>query len=574
MSTMNRRQYVAMFGPTVGDRVRLADTNLVIEIEKDHTAGFYGDEAVYGGGKTARDGMAADPGSQNATIALDLVITNAVVLDPVLGVVKGDIGIKDGRIVGIGKAGNPHTQNGVDRRLVIGAGTEVLAGENMIATPGAIDPHVHLIAPQQAEAALTNGVTTLIGGGTGPTDGTRGTTCTPGPWNIGRMLQAVEALPVNIGIMAKGNASLPAALAEQIEAGACALKVHEDWGSTPAVVDCALRIADEYDVQVALHADSLNEAGYLEDTISAIDGRAIHTFHTEGAGGGHAPDMIRIAGEPNALPSSTNPTLPYTINSADELLDMVMVCHHLNHDIPEDVSFADSRVRVETIAAETVLQDMGVISMFSSDSQAMGRIGETFTRAFQTAHHCKDQRGRLPEDSERNDNARVLRYLAKLTINPARTTGIAEHVGSLEDGKLADVVLWPFTSFGAKPALVVKGGLINWSQMGDPNASLPTPQPVYYRPMFGAMGMAQRKSNVTFLPDAAIAAGVPERLGLQRLIARVRHTRTVDKRHMIRNNALPRITVDPETYKVTVDGEHATIAPARELPLNHLFFLA
>ncbi|QYC40914.1 Urease subunit alpha [Nonomuraea coxensis DSM 45129] len=574
MTTMSRKQYGSMFGPTVGDRVRLADTNLVIEIEKDHTAGHYGDEAVYGGGKTVRDGMSADPLSQNATIALDLVITNAVVLDPILGVVKGDIGIKDGKIVGIGKAGNPHTQNGVDRRLVIGVGTEVLAGEHMIATPGAIDPHVHLIAPQQAKNALSNGITTLIGGGTGPTDGTRGTTCTPGPWNIGRILQAVEALPVNIGVMAKGNSSLPGSLAEQIEAGACVLKVHEDWGSTPSVVDCALRVADDYDVQVALHSDSLNEAGYLEDTISAINGRAIHTFHTEGAGGGHAPDLIRIAGEPNALPSSTNPTLPYTINSVDELLDMVMVCHHLSHDIPEDVSFADSRVRAETIAAETVLQDMGVISMFSSDSQAMGRVGETFTRAFQTAHHCKDQRGKLPEDSERNDNYRVLRYLAKLTINPARTVGIAETVGSLEDGKLADIVLWPFTSFGAKPAVVVKGGLINWAQMGDPNASLPTPQPVYYRPMFGAMGMAQRKSNVTFLPDAAIAAGVPERLGLQRLIARVRHTRTVDKRHMVRNSALPRITVDPETFKVTVDGEHATIEPARELPLNHLFFLA
>ncbi|MGI5274127.1 urease subunit alpha [Nonomuraea sp. CA-218870] len=574
MATMSRKQYGSMFGPTVGDRVRLADTNLVIEIEKDHTAGHYGDEAVYGGGKTIRDGMSADPLSQNATIALDLVITNVVVLDPILGVVKGDIGIKDGKIVGIGKSGNPHTQNGVDRRLVISAGTEVLAGENMIATPGAIDPHVHLITPQQAQHALTNGITTLIGGGTGPTDGTRGTTCTPGPWNIARILQSVEGLPINIGIMAKGNSSLPPVLAEQIEAGACVLKVHEDWGSTPAVVDCALRVADDFDVQVALHSDSLNEAGYLEDTISAINGRAIHTFHTEGAGGGHAPDLIRIAGEPNALPSSTNPTLPYTINSVDELLDMVMVCHHLSHDIPEDVSFADSRVRAETIAAETVLQDMGVISMFSSDSQAMGRVGETFTRAFQTAHHNKDQRGKLPEDSERNDNFRVLRYLAKLTINPARTVGIAETVGSLEDGKLADIVLWPFTSFGAKPAVVIKGGLINWAQMGDPNASLPTPQPVYYRPMFGAMGMAQRKCNVTFLPDAAIAAGVPERLGLQRLIARVRHTRTVDKRHMVRNSALPKITVDPETFKVMVDGEHATIAPARELPLNHLFFLA
>ncbi|MFI0423589.1 urease subunit alpha [Spongiactinospora sp. 9N601] len=573
MATMTRKQYVDMFGPTVGDRVRLADTDLMVEVEKDHTAGHYGDEAVYGGGKTGRDGMAADPSALNATIALDLVITNALVLDPVLGVVKGDIGIKDGKIAGIGKAGNPHTQNGVDRRLIIGAGTEMLSGENMIATPGAIDPHVHLISPQQARQALSNGITTLIAGGTGPTDGTRGCTCTPGPWNIARMLQAVEGLPINIGLMGKGNSSVPGALAEQIRAGACALKVHEDFGATPAVIDCALRVADEFDVQVSLHSDSLNESGFLEDTISAINGRAIHTFHTEGAGGGHAPDLIRIAGEPNALPSSTNPTLPYTVNSVDELLDMVMVCHHLSHDIPEDVSFADSRVRAETIAAETVLQDMGVISMFSSDSQAMGRIGETFTRAFQTAHHCKDKRGELPEDAPGNDNARVLRYLAKLTINPARTVGIAETVGSLEDGKLADIVLWPFTSFAAKPALVIKGGLVSWAQMGDPNASLPTPQPVYYRPMFAAMGLALCKTSVTFMSDAAIAEGVPEKLGLRRLIRRVRHTRSVDKRHMLRNSALPKITVDPETYKVTVDGEHATIEPAAELPLNHLFYL-
>lgn len=574
MATLSRKQYTDMFGPTVGDRFHLADTNLVVEVVEDHNTGKYGDEAVYGGGKTVRDGMSADPGSRNASVALDMVITNAVVIDAVLGVVKGDIGIKDGVIAGIGKSGNPHTQNAVDRRLIIGPGTEVVSGEHMIATPGAIDSHVHLIAPQQAEAALSNGITTLIGGGVGPSDGTRGTTCTPGPWNIGRMLQAVEGLPVNIGLMGKGNSSLPGPLHEQIEAGACVLKVHEDWGATPAVVDCALTVADHHDIQVALHSDTLNESGFLEDTISAIDGRAIHTFHTEGAGGGHAPDLIRIAGEANALPASTNPTLPYTVNSIDELLDMVMVCHHLSHDIPEDVSFADSRVRAETIAAETVLHDLGVISMFSSDSQAMGRIGESFTRAFQTAHHCKDQRGRLPEDAERNDNQRVLRYLAKLTINPARTTGIADTVGSLEDGRLADIVLWPIKSFAAKPAMVIKGGVINWAQMGDPNASLPTPQPVYYRPMFGAFGRALQQTSVTFLPQAAISAGVPERLGLERMISGVRHARTVDKRHMICNDALPEITVDPETYEVTVDGEVATIAPAEELPLNQLFYLA
>ncbi|WP_067180375.1 urease subunit alpha [Microtetraspora niveoalba] len=574
MTTMSRQQYADMFGPTVGDRFRLADTNLVVEVEKDHNVGAYGDEAVYGGGKTIRDGMAADPGTTNSTIALDMVITNVVVIDPMLGVVKGDIGIKNGVIAGIGKSGNPHTQNGVDRRLIIGPGTEVLSGEHMVATAGAIDPHVHLLSPLQVQAALSNGITTLIAGGVGPSDGSRGTTCTPGPWAIGAMLQAFESLPINIGLMGKGNSSLPGPLAEQVLAGACALKVHEDWGTTPAVIDTALRVADEYDVQVAIHTDSLNESGYLEDTISAINGRAIHTFHSEGAGGGHAPDLIRITGEPNALPSSTNPTLPYTVNSVDELLDMVMVCHHLSHDVPEDVAFADSRVRAETIAAETVLQDLGVISMVSSDSQAMGRIGETFTRAFQVAHLCKERRGRLPEDSERNDNFRVLRYLAKLTINPARTTGIAETVGSLEDGKVADIVIWPMTSFAAKPYIVIKGGMIVWSQMGDPNASLPTPQPVYFRPAFGTCGLALPKTNVTFMSQAAIAAGVPERLGLRRMIRPVRHTRTVDKRHMIRNDALPEIRVDPETYKVTVDGEHATIEPARTLPLTQLFFLA
>ncbi|MFF3004206.1 urease subunit alpha [Kitasatospora sp. NPDC057940] len=574
MATLSRKQYTDLFGPTVGDRFHLADTNLVVEIEKDFNQGHYGDEAVYGGGKGIRDGMAQDPAATSAQGALDLVITNVVVMDAVLGVVKGDIGVKDGFITAVGKAGNPHTQSGVHPRLVIGPGTEVISGEHLIATAGGIDTHIHFIAPQQVQEALSNGITTLIGGGTGPSDGTNGTTCTPGPWNIHRMYQAVEDLPVNVGLLGKGNGSLPGALREQVEAGVCGLKVHEDWGSTPAAIDSALGVADEYDVQVAIHTDTLNEGGFFEDTLSAIDGRTIHTFHTEGAGGGHAPDIMRIAGEPNVLPSSTNPTLPYTVNSVDELLDMVMVCHHLSHDIPEDVSFADSRVRAETIAAETVLHDEGVISIFSSDSQAMGRIGESFTRAFQTAHHCKDQRGKLDGDTERNDNFRVLRYLAKLTINPAIASGTADHIGSLESGKLADIVLWPINSFGAKPKMVIKGGVINWALMGDPNASLPTPQPVYYRPMYGALGRAKQATRVSFMSQAAIDLGVPARLGLDSRVLPVRRCRSVGKQHMVRNDALPKIAVDPETYKVTLDGEPATIEPARELPLNHLFYLA
>ncbi|MEU8137381.1 urease subunit alpha [Streptodolium elevatio] len=574
MPVIPRKQYTDMFGPTVGDRFHLADTNLVVEVEKDFNEGFYGEEVVYGGGKTMRDGMAADPQATCAQGALDTVITNVVVLDAVVGVVKCDIGIKNGFIVGIGKSGNPQTQNGVDPRLVVGPGTEAISGEHLIATAGAIDTHVHLISPQQAQQALSNGITTLIGGGTGPSDGTNGTTCTPGPYNLGLLLQAVEDMPVNIGIMGKGNGSLPGALTEQVEAGACGLKVHEDWGSTPAVIDNALAVADEYDIQVSIHTDTLNEGGFFEDTRAAIGGRTIHTFHSEGAGGGHAPDIIRVAGEPNILPSSTNPTLPYTVNSVDELLDMVMVCHHLSHDIPEDVSFADSRVRAETIAAETVLHDLGVISIFSSDSQAMGRIGESVTRAFQTAHHCKDQRGKLAEDSERNDNARVLRYLAKLTINPAIACGASDHIGSIEAGKLADIVLWPINSFGAKPKMVIKGGLISWAQMGDPNASLPTPQPVYYRPMFAQLGRAMQSTHVTFMSQAGIANGVPAKLDLKRRVLPVSRTRTVGKRDMVRNDALPHVEVDPETYKVTLDGEVATIAPARSLPLNQLFFLA
>ncbi|MCQ8193290.1 urease subunit alpha [Streptomyces rugosispiralis] len=573
MAIIPRKQYTDLFGPTVGDRFHLADTNLVVEVEYDHNAGSYGEEAVYGGGKAIRDGMAQDPAALSREGALDLVITNVVVLDPVLGVVKGDIGVRDGLIVGVGKAGNPHAQNGVDPKLVIGPGTEVISGEHLIATPGGIDSHIHFISPQQAQEGLSNGITTFFGGGTGPTDGSNGTTCTPGPWNIHRMLEAVEDLPVNVGLLGKGNGSLPEGLREQVEAGVAGLKVHEDWGATPAVIDNALRVADEHDVQLAIHTDTLNEGGFFEDTLSAIDGRTIHTFHTEGAGGGHAPDIMRVSGEPNVLPSSTNPTLPYTINSVDELLDMVMVCHHLSRDIPEDVSFADSRVRAETIAAETVLHDLGVISIFSSDSQAMGRVGESFARAFQTAHHCKAMRGALAEDSSRNDNARVLRYLAKLTINPAIAVGAADVIGSLEPGKLADIVLWPINSFAAKPKLIIKGGMVNWALMGDPNASLPTPQPVYYRPMFGSYGRAKQRTSVTFMSQAAIAAGVPGELGLGRRIEPVRHCRTIGKQHMVRNDALPRIEVDPETYKVTVDGEPATIEPAERLPLNQLFYI-
>ncbi|MET0602281.1 MAG: urease subunit alpha [Baekduia sp.] len=570
---IKRKQYADLFGPTTGDRVRLADTNLVIEIEQDHHEGRYGDEAVYGGGKTARDGMAGDPSGVSAEGMLDTVITNAIVLDPFLGVVKGDIGIKNGLIAAVGKAGNPGVQDDIHPDLIIGAGTEVIAGEHTIVTAGAIDTHVHFIAPQQAEHALTNGITTLFGGGTGPTDGTNGTTCTPGPWNMKRLLEACEGMPVNMGIMAKGNSSLPISLREQLEAGAAGLKVHEDWGSTPAVIDCALSVADEYDVQVAIHTDSLNESGYFEDTRSAFDGRTIHTFHSEGAGGGHAPDILRVTGEPNVLPSSTNPTLPYGINSVDELLDMVMVCHHLSHDIPEDVSFADSRVRAETIAAETVLHDLGIISMISSDSQAMGRVGESVTRAFQIAHHCKALRGPLPEDSDANDNERVLRFLAKVTINPAITNGVGHAIGSIAPGKIADLVQWPIASFAAKPRLVVKGGLINWAAMGDPNASLPTPQPIYYRHMFGAYGRARQSTGVTFMSQAGIAAGVPEQLGLERQIIPVRNCRSIGKQHMVRNSRIPDIQVDPETFKVSVDGEITTIEPAKELPLTRLFFM-
>ncbi len=572
MTAIPRARYADLYGPTAGDQFRLADTNLICAIERDLTVP--GDEVVFGGGKTARDGMGQMPGATRASGALDLVITNVIVLDPLLGIVKADLGIRDGLIAGIGKAGNPYVMDNVDPNLIVSAGTEVIAGEGLIATAGGVDTHIHMISPQQAYDALANGITTHLGGGTGPTSGTNATTCTPGPWNIQRMMMAVEGLPLNYGFLGKGNSSLADALREQIEAGACGLKDHEDWGTTPAVIDCSLRVADEYDVQIAIHTDTLNESGFVEDTISAIDGRAIHTYHTEGSGGGHAPDIIRIAGEPNVLPSSTNPTLPYTINSVAELLDMTMVCHHLNPHVPEDVAFAESRIRAETIAAETVLHDLGVISMVSSDSQAMGRAGEVWTRAFQMAHVCKERRGRLPEDAADNDNARVLRYLAKVTINPALTHGLAHVVGSLAPGKLADVVLWPTSSFAAKPKLVIKGGLINWALMGDPNASLPTPQPVVYRPMWGSFGLANPRSCVTFVSQAALDRGVPDQLGLQRRAVAVTGCRGLKKSDMVGNSATPRIEVDPETYEVRVDGDLATIEPAERLPLAQLYYLA
>jgi len=567
---IDRRRYADLYGPTTGDRFRLADTNLVCEVERDLTVP--GDEAVFGGGKTIRDGMAQSSGLTSRDGALDLVITGAVVMDARIGIVKADIGVRGGRIVGIGKAGNPDVMDGVDPRLVIGPGTEVIAGEGLIATPGGVDSHIHMISPQQVWSALSNGMTTLLGGGTGPADGTNATTVSPGPWNIARMLQAAEALPVNWGVYGKGNSSLPEAMREQVEAGACGLKAHEDWGTTPAVIDAALRVADEMDVQLAIHTDTLNEAGFVEDTIAAIAGRTIHTFHTEGAGGGHAPDIIRIAALPNVLPSSTNPTRPYTVNTLDEHLDMLMVCHHLNPGVPEDVAFAESRIRAETMAAEDVLHDRGVLSMYSSDSQAMGRIGESFIRLFQTAHKMKHFHGPLDGDGA-NDNGRILRYLAKLTVNPARTHGISHLVGSLEPGRLADIVLWPIPFFGVKPKLIVKGGMIAWATMGDPNASIPTPEPVVYRPMFGALGGAVAETCVTFTSGAAAAARIGERLGLRRMVEPVRDCRSVGKADMVRNSATPEIGVDPETYEVRLDGELATVPPAETLPMSQLYFI-
>jgi urease subunit alpha len=567
-----RSTYADLYGPTVGDRVRLADTELIIEVEKDYTV--YGDEITFGGGKVIRDGMGqssrATRESQNGT--LDLVITNALIVD-YWGIVKGDIGIKNGRVVKVGKAGNPDTMEGVDPELVVGAGTEVIAGENMIVTAGGIDSHIHFISPQQVYEAISNGITTMIGGGTGPATGTNATTCTPGAWNLARMLQAADAWPINFGFLGKGNASTREPLAEQIRAGACGLKLHEDWGTTPAAIDMCLKVADEFDVQVAIHTDTINEAGFVEDTIAAIAGRAIHTYHTEGAGGGHAPDIIRIASYPYVLPSSTNPTRPYTVNTIAEHLDMLMVCHHLNPQVPEDVAFAESRIRPETIAAEDILHDMGAISMISSDSQAMGRVGEVVTRTWQTAHKMKVQRGSLPQDSERNDNHRVKRYVAKYTINPAITHGMAQHLGSIEPGKLADLVLWRPAFFGVKPEMIVKGGFIAWSVMGDANASIPTPQPVVYRPMFGAFGGATAATSLTFVSQAALEAGVPEQLGLRKQAIAVEQCRTIGKVNMVHNDAMPEIEVDPETYEVRADGQLLTCEPAQVLPMAQRYFL-
>src|SRR6266699_3789839 len=561
-----RRTYADLYGPTVGDRVRLADTELIIEVEQDFTV--YGDEITFGGGKVIRDGMGQS--SQATRVgahgALDLVITNALIIDH-WGIVKGDIGVKDGRIVKVGKAGNPDTMDGVDPELVVGAATEVLAGENLIVTAGAIDSHIHFISPQQVEVALSNGITTMIGGGTGPATGTNATTCAAGEGNIAGMLEAADAWPMNMGVLGKGNASTAAPLEEQVRAGACGLKLHEDWGTTPAAIDTCLRVADAMDVQVAIHTDTINEAGFVEDTIAAIAGRTIHTYHTEGAGGGHAPDIIRIAALPYILPSSTNPTRPYTVNTIAEHLDMLMVCHHLNPLVPEDVAFAESRIRPETIAAEDILHDLGVFSMISSDSQAMGRIGEVVTRTWQTAHKMKVQRGALAQDSDRNDNFRVKRYVAKYTINPAITHGISGHVGSIAAGKLADLVLWKPAFFGVKPEIVIKGGFIAWSVMGDSNASIPTPQPVLYRPMFGAFGKAMHSTSLTFVSRAALEREIPKRLGLEKTAVAVSHCRDIGKTDMIHNVATPDIEVDPETYEVRANGELLTCKPAKVLPL-------
>src|SRR6202140_4723324 len=551
-TTIPRSAYAAMFGPTTGDRLRLADTELVIEIENDRTV--YGEEVKFGGGKVIRDGMGQGQATR-ADGAVDTVITNAVILD-YWGIVKADIGIRDGRVSGIGKAGNPDIQPGVD--IVIGPGTEAIAGEGRIVTAGGIDSHIHFICPQLVEEALYSGITTMLGGGTGPAAGTAATTCTPGPWHLGRILQAAEGLPVNLGFFGKGNASDPRALIEMVEAGACGLKLHEDWGTTPAAIDCCLSVAEQLDIAVAIHTDTLNESGFVEDTIAAFKGRNIHAFHTEGAGGGHAPDIIKLCGLPNVLPSSTNPTRPYTVNTIDEHLDMLMVGHHLDPRIPEDVAFAESRIRRETIAAEDILHDLGAFSMMSSDSQAMGRCGEVLIRTWQTADKMKRQRGKLLEDSDSNDNFRVKRYIAKYTINPALTHGLAEQIGSVEVGKLADFVLWSPAFFGVKPDMVLRGGVIAAALMGDPNASIPTPQPVHYRPMFGAYGRALSASAVTFLPSVAIAGGVPERLGLERMILPSRGIRAVDKSRMVHNAATPHIEVDPETYEVRADGVHLT----------------
>lgn len=563
-----RKTYVDLFGPTVGDKVRLADTDLIIEIEKNFLA--YGDEVVFGGGKSARDGQAQASGVKREN-SLDLVITNAIILDPIMGIVKGDIGIKDGTIVGIGNAGNPNIMDGID--MIISSNTEVISGEHTICTPGAIDTHIHFISPQQALHAICNGTTTMIGGGTGPADGTNATTCTPGSWNIQRMIEAVDDLPLNFGFLGKGNDSQEAALMEQIESGACGLKLHEDWGTTPATIDSALRVADKTDTQIAIHTDTLNECGYVDDTISAIAGRTIHTYHTEGAGGGHAPDIMKIAGEKNILPSSTNPTRPFTVNTLSEHLDMMMVCHHLNPSVPEDVSFAESRIRGETIAAEDVLHDMGVLSMMSSDSQAMGRIGEVTTRNWQTADKMKKMTGRLAQESGANDNLRVKRYLAKITINPAITHGISQYVGSLEPGKIADIVVWTPQFFGIRPKLIIKGGMIAYSLMGDPNASIPTTEPVYYRPMFGSMGGAKHSTSVTFTSQIALDMGLPAKVKTSKRLVPVKSCRKIGKKDMVYNDLTPKIEINPETYEVRVDGKIVTVDPVDKVSLSRLYNL-
>jgi urease subunit alpha len=564
---ISRADYAAMFGPTTGDKVRLADTELFIEVEKDFTT--YGEEVKFGGGKVIRDGMGQSQVTR-AGGAVDTVITNALIVDHT-GIYKADVGLRDGRIHAIGKAGNPDTQPGVN--IIVGPSTDAIAGEGKILTAGGFDAHIHFICPQQVDDALYSGVTTMLGGGTGPSTGTNATTCTPGAWHLRRMMQAAEALPVNLGFSGKGNASLPEALVEMVEAGACAMKLHEDWGTTPAAIDCCLSVADDMDVQVMIHTDTLNESGFVEDTVAAIKGRTIHAFHTEGAGGGHAPDIIKVCGEDNVLPSSTNPTRPYTVNTVDEHLDMLMVCHHLDASIPEDIAFAESRIRKETIAAEDILHDMGAFSIIASDSQAMGRVGEVLIRTWQTADKMKRQRGRLAEEQGENDNYRVRRYIAKYTINPAIAHGVSEHIGSVEVGKLADLVLWTPAFFGVKPDLVIKLGSIVAAPMGDPNASIPTPQPVHYRPMFASLGRSLTQSRVTFVSQASLEAGIADSYGLESLVLPVKNTRNIGKKDMVLNNLKPKIDVHPETYEVRADGELLTCEPADVLPMAQRYFL-
>ena len=571
MSSIDKRAYAEMFGPTVGDRLRLADTSLILEVEDDFTlrAGSYGEEVKFGGGKTIRDGMAQSQRASNQG-AVDTVLTNALIVDH-WGIVKADIGLKGGRIAAIGKAGNPDTQPGVD--IIIGPGTEIISCEGMLVTAGGIDTHIHFIAPQQIEEALTSGVTTMIGGGTGPATGTFATTCTPGAWNLERMLQAADAFPMNLGFLGKGNASLPTALREQIDAGAIGLKLHEDWGTTPAAIDNCLSVAEQTDTQVAIHTDTLNESGFVEDTVAAFKGRTIHTFHTEGAGGGHAPDILKVVGESNVLPSSTNPTRPYTINTLDEHVDMLMVCHHLDASIAEDLAFAESRIRKETIAAEDILHDLGAISMFSSDSQAMGRVGEVILRCWQTAHKMKEQRGKIPGDSNEHDNARIKRYISKYTINPAIAHGISHEVGSIEVGKWADLVIWKPAFFGVKPSVILKGGFIAMAAMGDPNASIPTPQPVHYRPMFGAFGGAIAKTSLTFVSGNGLRNDIGAKFGLHKTLSAVKNIRKLGKKDMIHNDYLPVMEIDAQSYAVRADGQLLTCEPAVSLPMTQRYFL-